>query len=180
MLEPLSAAEVRTAVEFSLGAEQSVYLRLVSAPVPGEVAQLPAGPLVVDHGRLIREGGPAVAIGAGPVVLAELLRAAGLLHADGVDLTIINLPWLNRVDSAWLASLAASAEHLFVVENHYTRGGQADMLGRAVAELDGRPVPHCLAWSWSIRGLVTPRRWWPRACWPRSRRACTARTRCCG
>jgi transketolase len=144
MLEPMNAAEVRTAVEFSVAAEHSVYLRLVSAPVPDEVAQLPAGPLVAGQGRVIREGGPAVAIGAGPVVLAELLRAAGLLRADGVDLTVINLPWLNRVDSAWLASLAAEAEHLFVVENHYTRGGQADMLGRAVAELGRRPAPRFL------------------------------------
>jgi transketolase len=141
MLEPMNAAEVATAVEFSIGAEQSVYLRLVSAPVPDEVVHLPCQPLVVGHGAVIRQGGPAVAIGAGPVVLAELLRAAGLLRADGVDLTVVNLPWLNRVDSGWLTSLAASAEHLFVVENHYTRGGQADMVGRAVAELDRRPLP---------------------------------------
>jgi transketolase len=144
MLEPMNAAEVRTAVEFSVAAEQSVYLRLVSTPVPDEVAQLPAGPLVVGRGGLIRDGGAAVTIGAGPVVLAELLRAAGLLHQDGIDLTVINLPWLNRIDSAWLAGLAARADHLFVVENHYTRGGQADILGRSLAELDKRPLPRFL------------------------------------
>jgi transketolase len=144
MLEPLNAAEVEAAVDFCADTEHSVYLRLVSVPVPADVAELPAGPLMVGHGRVIREGGSAVAIGAGPVVLTELLRAAELLRADGIALTVVSLPWLNRVNPAWLADLAARAEDLFVVENHYTCGGQADMLARALVELDQRPVPRFL------------------------------------
>ncbi|WP_206681197.1 transketolase C-terminal domain-containing protein [Actinomadura sp. J1-007] len=78
----------------------------------------------------MREGGPTVAVGAGPVVLGQLLLAA-----ETTDLTVVNLPWLNRVDPDWLAGLAARAERIVVVENHYTHGGQADLVARALLEL---------------------------------------------
>jgi len=135
VLEPASPAEVRAAVDFCASTSSSVYLRLVSAPCPPEVADLRTGPLVVGRGRTVRDGGRTVAVGSGPVVLTELLRAADLLAGDGIDLTVVNLPWLNRVDPAWLADLADRADQLFVVENHYTHGGQADLLARALLEL---------------------------------------------
>ena len=136
VLEPVNAAEVRAAVDFCVDTPDSVYLRLVSAPVPDEVAGLPAGPLELGRGRTLRAGGGrVVAVGAGPIVLAELLRAADLLIADDIDLTVVALPWLNRVDPDWLGDLADDADHLIVVENHFVRGGQADLLARALAEL---------------------------------------------
>nr|WP_198427199.1 transketolase C-terminal domain-containing protein [Streptomyces antimycoticus] len=82
-----------------------------------------------------------MAIGAGPVVLTQLLRAADLLADDGVDLTVVNLPWNNRVDQVWLSGLAADADWLFVVEDQYARGGQADMLARELLELCASPAP---------------------------------------
>lgn len=144
MLEPVNADEARSAVDFCASTQHSVYLRLVSAPVPTDVADMPAEPLVEGRGRVIRAGGTAVAIGAGPVVLSELLRAAALLIADGIDLTVVSLPWLNRVDATWLTGLAVRADHLFVAENHYTRGGQADLLARTLLELGERPAPQFL------------------------------------
>ncbi len=141
MLEPVNAAEVRAAVDFCVDARHSVYLRLVSTPVPSAVTSLPAGPMTVGCGTVIREGGTTVAVGAGPVVLTQLLGAADLLRADGLDLTVINLPWLNRVDDGWLRQLASWAGQLFVVENHFTRGGQADLLARALLELGQPSVP---------------------------------------
>jgi transketolase len=105
------------------------------------VDALPAAPLRVGHGRVVREGGPAVAVGSGPVVLAQLLRAAELLAADGIELTVVELPWLNRADPEWLAQLAGRARSLTVVENHYTQGGQADTVARALLELALDTVP---------------------------------------
>ncbi len=139
VVEPASPADVRAAVDFCRATTDSVYLRLVSIPCPAEVAELPAGAFTVGHGTVIRAGGSVVAIGAGPVVLTELLRAAELLYADGIDLTVVNLPWLNRIDDGWLTNVAATYEHVFVVDNHYTRGGQADLLARRLLEL-GPPV----------------------------------------
>ncbi|WP_067479136.1 1-deoxy-D-xylulose-5-phosphate synthase N-terminal domain-containing protein [Actinomadura hibisca] len=141
VLEPAGPVQVGAAVEYCASTTDSVYLRLVSAPVPPEVVAMDAGPsgaapLEVGRGTVVRQGGSTVAIGAGPVVLGELLRAA-----ETADLTVVNLPWLNRVDPAWLADLASGAERIVVVENHYTRGGQADLVARALLELDLPATP---------------------------------------
>jgi len=137
VLEPANPAQLRSAVDFCLTAPESVYLRLVSAPVSAEVADLPSEPLVLGWGQVVRVGGPVVAIGSGPIVLAELLRAADLLAGHGIELTVVNLPWLNRVDAEWLAQLAGRCERLYVVENHYTHGGQADMVARSLMQSVG-------------------------------------------
>ncbi|MFD8497344.1 transketolase C-terminal domain-containing protein [Amycolatopsis sp. NPDC059657] len=142
LLEPASPAQTRAAVDFCGSTKDSVYLRLVSGPCPAEVASLPSEPLVTGVGSVIRPGGRTVAIGSGPVVLTQLLRAAKHLHVSGeLELTVINLPWLNRVDPAWLEEVAAGADHLFVVENHYTHGGQADLIARALLELAPARMP---------------------------------------
>ncbi|MFC6879634.1 1-deoxy-D-xylulose-5-phosphate synthase N-terminal domain-containing protein [Actinomadura yumaensis] len=135
VVEPAGPQQVRAAVEYCSSTSDSVYLRLVSAPVPPEVVAMDAdtsgaAPLEVGRGTVVREGGPTVAVGAGPVVLGQLLLAA-----ETTDLTVVNLPWLNRVDPDWLAGLAARAERIVVVENHYTHGGQADLVARALLEL---------------------------------------------
>jgi transketolase len=134
ILEPASPAEVRAAVDYASATTTSVYMRLVSAPLSERVAALDAEPLIAGHGRVIRDGGRIVAIGAGPIVLEQLLGAADLLHGNGIELTVVNLPWHNRVDPTWLRHLAERAEELFVVENQYTHGGQADLLSRALLE----------------------------------------------
>jgi transketolase len=155
VLEPASPAETEAAVDYCLATSHSVYLRLSSTPCSREVSDLPAHQLITGHGHTIRPGrGRGVAIGAGPVVLTQLLRAAELLATDGVDLTVVNLPWHNRVDRLWLADLAADAEWVFVVTDHYPRGGQADMLAGEILRLaPGRlprfraismtDIPHC-------------------------------------
>jgi transketolase len=140
LVEPAGPAELAEAVDFCQSSPESVYLRLVSAPCSAEVTALPGAPLVLGRGTVIRPGGEVVAIGAGPVVLTQLLRAAVLLAEDGVDLAVVNLPWLNRVDPVWLADLAAGTAHLFVVDNHYARGGQADLIARALIEAPRPPA----------------------------------------
>jgi len=142
VLEPASPAQVRAATRFCLDTSHSVFLRLASVPCPPEVSQLPAPPLMPGRGDVLRSGGRTVAIGSGPVVLAQLLQAAEQLAAEGHDLTVVNLPWLNHVDPSWLGELAA--DDIIVVENHYTRGGQADVVARALCELGGalRPSFH--------------------------------------
>jgi transketolase len=136
VLEPMNAVQTRDAVEYCAATADSVYLRLVSVPCSQEVLDVQTGPLVTGRGEVIRAGGSIVAIGAGPVVLTELLRAAPAL-----DLTVVNLPWLNRIDHGWLTELADSAETIVVVDNHFTHGGQADLVARALLEAGLPRVP---------------------------------------
>ncbi|MEU8541968.1 1-deoxy-D-xylulose-5-phosphate synthase N-terminal domain-containing protein [Streptomyces sp. NPDC048717] len=135
ILEPSHPAQLEAAVRYCRTTPDSVYLRLSSQPVPAELVELPPAPLVVGQGRVLRGAGAGpVAIGAGPVVLAQLLGAAELLAGRGVALTVVDLPWHNRIDPAWLSGLLTGARHLFVVEHQFDRGGQADLIARHLLE----------------------------------------------
>ena len=67
------------------------------------------GPLAIGSGRTLREGADAVLLAYGPVMLHEALLAAELLGERGIELEVVNMPWLNRFDAEWLDALAASA-----------------------------------------------------------------------
>jgi len=144
LVEPCCAAEVAPLLNYLLyRAPGSGYLRLVS--VPREIPyQLPAGyrpePGV---GVELRAGQDAVAISYGPVLLPELWRAADILHArHGIELAVINLPWLARVDRIWLRKTVAGRRAVFTADNHLIDGGQGRMLAGAIAEL---ALPHAVS-----------------------------------
>ena len=73
----------------------------------------------------------------GPVMLNEALTASEVLRARGVRVSVVNMPWLNRVDAEWLAELAEPFGDLFVLEDHAPVGALGDSLRRA---LDGRAL----------------------------------------
>ncbi|MEU8885512.1 transketolase C-terminal domain-containing protein [Streptomyces hydrogenans] len=134
VLEPSHPAQLDAALRYCRTTPDSVYLRLSSQVVPAELAELPPAPLVPGRGHVLRAGRDAVAFGAGPVVLAQLLGAAGILAAQGVELTVVDLPWHNRIDPTWLDELLTGVRHAFVVEHQYGSGGQADLIARQLLE----------------------------------------------
>ncbi|MGD9921899.1 MAG: transketolase C-terminal domain-containing protein [Pseudorhodoplanes sp.] len=144
MAEPCCAAEVAPLLDYLLkGHKGSGYLRLVSIPcdIPYE---LPADYRAVPgHGVELRPGKDAVIVGYGPVMLPQAYQAAELLKArHGLDVAVVNLPWLNRVNAAWLRKMLEGRRALFTVDNHFVRGGQGRMIAAAVAELglDRMPI----------------------------------------
>jgi transketolase len=137
LIQPASEDEVTQAVAYCLEtAESSCYLRLVSVPcrVP---YRLPADyRLERGRGVALTEGDDAVLFGYGPVMLAQAYDAAGFLrerHRFG--LRVVNLPWLNFVDDAWLAAETDGIRDLFTLDDHYVQGGQGEMVGAHLAEL---------------------------------------------
>jgi len=154
-VEPCCEAEVELLVDFVINrTTESTYLRLVTPPcrVPYE---LPAGyRLELGRGVALTEGRDAVVLGYGPVLLAEAWKAAELLARDGVSLKVVDFPWLNRVDRAWLASCVSGCRRVFTLDNHYVTGGQGQMLAAAMAStlppgVEGvtsfgvEEIPHC-------------------------------------
>jgi transketolase len=137
MLQPSCEAEVELAVEYTLSeAEESCYLRLVSIPcrVP---YNLPATyRLERGRGIALTEGVDAVVIGYGPVLLSQAFEAASLLRQRrSLGVRVVNLPWLNVVDSDWLAAEVRGVPHVFTLDDHYVSGGQGEMLASRMAEL---------------------------------------------
>jgi transketolase len=137
LLEPSCEQEVALAVEYCMrGTTENCYLRLVSIPchVP---YQLPADyRLAEGRGVVLIEGEDAILFAYGPVLLAQAYEAAVRLHEDrGFGLSVINLPWLNRVEDSWLLDTIGDCRQIFTLDDHYVAFGQGQMLAARIAAL---------------------------------------------
>jgi transketolase len=142
ILQPCNSTETRAALQFLVERHHGVgVLRLAIGPSPRPIA-LPADyALTPGRGVVLTEGGDTVVLAYGPVLLHETLVAAETMAARGSGLTVVNHPWLNQVDVAWLAALVGPYRRVCVVDDHAPVGGLADRVARALAEnglLEGR------------------------------------------
>lgn len=135
LIEPCCERETRLALRWAVEENAaSTYLRLVSIPCDLPFT-LPADhALELGRGTVLHEGDDVVVIGYGPVLLAEAYRAAEALASDGIGVRLVNLPWLNRVDGAWLAEAVRGVGHVLTLDNHYVTGGQGEMVAARLAE----------------------------------------------
>ena len=137
VVQPGNAEETTSLVRWAIEeAETNVALRLAIGPSPRTI-ELPRGYVpTAGRGVELREGGDAVLLAYGPVMLHEALVAAERLDGE-LGLRVLAMPWLNRFDRDWLEAEVASFEHLFVLEDHAPVGALGDALRR---ELPGRAV----------------------------------------
>ncbi len=144
-LEPSCAAEVPLILDYALRAHPgSSYIRLVSIPCALPFV-LPEGyRLEEGRGVALTDGEDAVLITYGPVLLAEAFQAAMLLQPRGIGLKVVNLPWLNRVDDAWLRDTVGRVRYVFTVDNHFLAGGQGERVAARLAAMAGSPPVTCL------------------------------------
>jgi transketolase len=123
-----TAALLRWAVET---APESVAIRLAIGPSPRRI-ELPSVELAPGVGTVVHEGSDAVLFAYGPVMLHEALTAAEALAARGTRLQVVDMPWLNRVDNAWLTEVTEPFDAVFVLEDHAPVGGLGDSLRRTL------------------------------------------------
>jgi len=137
IVQPGNSEETRQLVDWAVAdASESVAIRLAIGPSPRRIELPPGRELAVGRGTVLVEGPDAVALAYGPVMLHELLTAAEVLRVRGLRLAVVNMPWLNRFDAAWLAETVAPYQHVFVVEDHSPVGALGDALRRQLQ----RPV----------------------------------------
>jgi transketolase len=132
IVQPGNAVETKALLRWAIEeATENVALRLAIGPSPRRL-ELPD----VENGcgAVLHEGTQAVLFAYGPVMLHEALTAAELLEGR---LQVVNMPWLNRIDTRWLTELVEPFEELFVLEDHAPFGALGDALRR---ELGGRDV----------------------------------------
>ncbi|HZO24412.1 MAG TPA: transketolase C-terminal domain-containing protein [Chloroflexota bacterium] len=136
LIEPSCEAETALATRYALTESgQSVYLRLVSIPCSVPYTLPDDYEFVVGRGVALTEGDDAVLIGYGPVLLPQAFEAARLLRERGIGLKVVNLSWLNRIDSQWLRETVDGYRVLVTLDNHYVWGGQGEWLVCQVARL---------------------------------------------
>ena len=142
LLEPTAESQVEPMLAFCLdGTAESSYIRLVSLGWPLPFSMPEAEPLTLGRGTQVRPGSDVIMIGAGPWLLANAWHAAERLEETrGGGVGVVALPFLNRVDQAWLSELVSDASRVVTLDNHYVDGGQGQMLASAIAEL-GTSVP---------------------------------------
>jgi len=133
IVQPGSAEETSALLGWAVHrARESVAIRLAIGPSPRLIPF--DGVLRFGRGSVLREGNDGIVFAYGPVMLHEALTAAEMLESR---VQVVNMPWLNRVEAAWLAELIEPFDDVFVVEDHAPVGGLGDSLRRV---LDGRAV----------------------------------------
>jgi transketolase len=149
IVQPANADETRALLRWAVEeASGNVAIRLAIGPSPRRI-ELPPGGLAPGRGAVLRTGKDAALFAYGPVLLHEALVASELLAVADVEVAVVNMPWLNRFDAAWLEELSGTLLRFFVVEDHAPVGGLADCLRR---ELYGFPVTACGVEGWPACG----------------------------
>jgi transketolase len=134
LVEPSCEAEVDQLLNWCIhDAPGSCYLRLVSLPwdIP---YQLPFGyKPKFGQGVSLNSGGEVTIIAYGPVLLTAAFNASQIILRDKkIDVKVINIPWLNYIDPAWLKNELGACRLLLSLDNHFIIGGQADAIMRAL------------------------------------------------
>jgi len=141
MVAPSCPGEVGPLLDWCLDEHDGpAFLRMASLPadidwdVPDDWRPTPG------RGFDLTKGADVVLIGSGPILLAQAVKASRILAASGIALRVVNLPWLNRVDAGWIASLAEGPRLLVTLDDHYLDGGQGEKVLAALA-LAGVAIP---------------------------------------
>jgi transketolase len=134
-IEPCGELEARMAIRWAVEANpESTYLRLVNVPVEVPYALPPSYTLEIGRGVTLREGADAALVAYGPVLLSNAWAAAESLTGHGLSVAVINLPWLNRIDHAWVRGTLARFSTIVTLDNHYVTLGQGVMVAAALAQ----------------------------------------------
>jgi transketolase len=132
IVQPSSSEETRALLGWAVAdADESVAMRLAIGPSPRRI-ELSDATATPGRGTILREGADGVLFAYGPVMVHGALTAAETLAGRGTALQVVNMPWLNVVDSRWLDDLVESFDELFVLEDHAPVGGLGDSLRRHV------------------------------------------------
>jgi transketolase len=142
ILQPATPEEARQALAFCVeGTRDTAVLRLFLGPSPAPI-ELPAGyRLTLGRGAVLTEGTDAALFAYGPVMVAQALEAARRGLEQALAVRVINFPWLNRVDPAWVREAIGPCRLVAVAEDHAPAGGLGDLLIRQLAaqgSLQGR------------------------------------------
>ncbi len=66
-------------------------------------------------------------------MLHEALLASEILRQSSFHLKVVNMPWLNRIDTHWLEKTIGSCNAVYVMEDHAPVGGLGDRILDAMA-----------------------------------------------
>ncbi len=110
------------------------YIRMARKSVKGVYAE--GSTFEIGKGNLLREGADVTVIASG-IMVAEALKAAEMLAAEGISARVVDMFTWKPMDDELVGRCAAETGAIVTAENHNVYGG----LGAAVAEALGKTVP---------------------------------------
>ena len=136
LIQPSCEQESRLAIRWAVEKNpESTYLRLTSIPCE-TLFELPKDySLSAGRGVFLKEGGDALVIGYGPMLLGEAIKAADKLEKQGIAIAVMNFPWLNRLDAEWLAPISLKYKTMITLDDHYVNQGQGAFILSEVAKV---------------------------------------------
>jgi transketolase len=133
-IEPCSEREARLSIRWAVEENPaSTYLRFVNVPLDLPYTLPASYTMRPGRGVTLRDGADVALVGYGPLLMTQAWRAADELGAQGIRAAVINLPWLNRIDDAWVAETLGRFPAVITLDNHYVTLGQGVMVGAALA-----------------------------------------------
>jgi transketolase len=137
--EPANEREARMGIRWAVEENrESTYLRFVNVPLDLPYTLPKDYRLAVGRGATLRQGRDAVIVGYGTILLANAYAAADALAADGIDVAVIDLPWLNRIDDTWVDEHLGRYPLVLTLDNHYLEFGQGVMVAAALARTQAK------------------------------------------
>jgi len=135
LIQPCNEKETRMALRWAVEKNpDSTYIRLVNIACDCPF-ELPAGyKLEVGKGVYLTPAGEDVVIFAyGPVMTGEAVKASKLLQEQGISASVVNLPWLNKIDENWLSEIVVPYKMAVTIDDHYVALGQGVQIRSAFA-----------------------------------------------
>ncbi|PKM76985.1 MAG: transketolase [Firmicutes bacterium HGW-Firmicutes-15] len=133
---PADGTSTRKAVTSIYQRTGPVYLRLGRPSVP--ILYDEGVDFTIGRGIELREGRDATLIACG-IMVAKCLEAADSLHADGIEVSVVDMHTIKPIDQELIVRKARETGAILTVEEHSVLGG----LGGAVCEVvcENYPVP---------------------------------------
>ena len=129
IIQASCAKEIKMATKYAIEkAKNSVMLRINAGPSPRNIELPKDYKFEIGKGVTITQGKEFVMMAYGPVMLNEALVAQEILLVENIKLKVINMPWLNRFNEAWIRKELTGCKHLFVLDDHSVEGGLGDRL----------------------------------------------------
>lgn len=133
LMEPSCEAEVKLLLEWAINeTKKSSYLRLVSVPSVLPYTLPSTYKPKLGQGISLTSGNDFAIITYGPTMLTVAIDATQELKRErGIEVKVINMPWLNIIDASWLENETANIKTIISIDNHYIIGGQFDRINCA-------------------------------------------------
>ncbi|MFA5074135.1 MAG: transketolase family protein [Nitrospirota bacterium] len=136
VIVPADGPETAQAIEAVAEHHGPCYVRVGRNKVP-RISE-PGYRFQIGKAHVFNEGKDAAIIATG-IMVAEALKARDMLKAEGIDVSVINMPTIKPLDAETVLAAARRCGAIVTAEEHSIIGG----LGGAVAEVlaEGQPVP---------------------------------------